>query len=50
MAFLATVLGILVLIGLVLTVLAAIEPPKAKLWIPLFILYVIELIRLVPIK
>ncbi len=50
MAFLSTIIGILVLLGLVLAVLASMEPPKAKVIIPILILYVIELIRLVPIK
>ena len=44
-----TVLFILVILGGLFLLAAALAPPKAPLWISIFFLYVIELLRSLPI-
>ena len=45
-----TVIGLLVLVGFIVLVAASmLEPPKAKLWVAVLMLYVIELLRLLPV-
>lgn len=44
-----TVIGVLVVIGLIVLVLSRLTPPRAELWLAVLFLYIIELIRLLPV-
>jgi len=44
-----TVIGVLVLVGFVLTIATTWNPPKVGLWVPVLLLFVIELLRLLPL-
>lgn len=44
-----TVIGLLVLAGFILTLASTWNPPRASLWVAVLLLYVIELIRLLPL-
>lgn len=44
-----TFIGAILLIGIIFLVAAVLEPPKAKLWVAVLLLYIIELVRLLPL-
>ena len=44
-----TVIGILVVIALIITILSALTPSKAPLWIAVLILCIVHLIQVLPI-
>lgn len=45
-----TAIGLFLVLGLVMLVLSSmLEPPKAKLWVAVLCIYIIELLRLLPV-
>ncbi len=49
MPLLFTVIGILVAVGFIVLVLSVLTPPRAQLWLAVLFLYIIELLRLLPV-
>ncbi len=44
-----TVFAVLVLVGFLLLVASLLSPPRASLWMAVLFLYLIELLRLLPV-
>jgi hypothetical protein len=44
-----TVIGVLVLLGFLLLIASRLNPPRAELWLAVLFLYLIELLRLLPV-
>lgn len=45
-----TVVGILALIGMIVTIANAMNPPRAPLWVAVLILCLIALLQVLPLK
>lgn len=44
-----TVIGILVAVGFIVLVLSRLSPARAELWLAVLFLYLVELLRLLPV-
>ena len=49
MPLLFTVIGILIAVGFLILVLSRLSPPRAELWLAVLFLYLVELLRLLPV-